>query len=65
MLSLRNLLTEALAVFSRLDLLDADLTRAASLAVATLSAGGKLLICGNGGNACDAQHLAGRTGWTL
>lgn len=36
--SLRNSLTEALAVFSRLDLLDADLTRAASLAVATLSA---------------------------
>lgn len=27
--------------------------------VASLSAGGKVLLCGNGGSAADAQHLAG------
>jgi D-sedoheptulose 7-phosphate isomerase len=31
---------------------------AAGLATASLRAGGKLLICGNGGSAADAQHLA-------
>jgi len=30
----------------------------ASLLVATLRAGGKVLICGNGGSAADAQHFA-------
>lgn len=30
----------------------------AELAVQTLEAGGKLLFCGNGGSAADAQHLA-------
>lgn len=30
----------------------------ASRALATLTAGGKLLFCGNGGSAADAQHLA-------
>ncbi|WP_328805731.1 D-sedoheptulose 7-phosphate isomerase [Sabulicella rubraurantiaca] len=33
--------------------------RAASLVVTSLRAGGKLLICGNGGSAADAQHWAG------
>jgi D-sedoheptulose 7-phosphate isomerase len=31
---------------------------AAALATASLAAGNKLLICGNGGSAADAQHLA-------
>jgi len=35
-----------------------DIAGAASLMVASLGAGGKLLICGNGGSAADAQHLA-------
>lgn len=35
-----------------------DVVRAASVLVGSLSAGGKLLICGNGGSAADAQHLA-------
>jgi D-sedoheptulose 7-phosphate isomerase len=35
-----------------------DVVRAASVLVESLSAGGKLLICGNGGSAADAQHLA-------
>ena len=35
-----------------------DIERAASLIVETFRAGGKLLICGNGGSAADAQHMA-------
>ncbi|NDV24912.1 SIS domain-containing protein [Desulfovibrio sp. JC022] len=31
---------------------------AASLCVSSLKAGGKVLFCGNGGSAADAQHLA-------
>lgn len=42
---------------------DAPLCEAASAAantcIATLKAGGKILICGNGGSAADAQHWAG------
>ena len=35
-----------------------DIAAAAELCVTSLQAGGKLLICGNGGSAADAQHLA-------
>lgn len=34
------------------------IARAAALVVASLRQGGKLLLCGNGGSAADAQHLA-------
>ncbi len=35
-----------------------DVIRAAELMTASLRGGGTLLICGNGGSAADAQHLA-------
>jgi len=35
-----------------------DIVAGAELCVGSLRAGGKLLICGNGGSAADAQHLA-------
>jgi D-sedoheptulose 7-phosphate isomerase len=35
-----------------------DIVVAAYMLVMSLRAGGKLLICGNGGSAADAQHLA-------
>lgn len=35
-----------------------DIVRAATLVTETFQAGGKLLICGNGGSAADAQHMA-------
>jgi phosphoheptose isomerase len=35
-----------------------DILAAAARTTASLRAGGKLLICGNGGSAADAQHLA-------
>jgi len=36
----------------------ADIEKAAALIAHAFKAGGKLLICGNGGSAADAQHLA-------
>jgi len=41
-----------------LDLLPGTIAEAASLMVEALAGGGKLLICGNGGSAADAQHMA-------
>ncbi|MFZ4407911.1 MAG: SIS domain-containing protein, partial [Paracraurococcus sp.] len=37
----------------------AAIARIVELSVAALTAGGKLLFCGNGGSAADAQHWAG------
>ena len=38
---------------------DATMERAITAVVAALSAGRPLLVCGNGGSAADAQHIAG------
>lgn len=38
--------------------LEVDIKKACETAVATLKAGGKILLCGNGGSAADAQHIA-------
>jgi D-sedoheptulose 7-phosphate isomerase len=43
---------------SSAQLLAAPIARAASLMVDALRAGGKILACGNGGSAADAQHFA-------
>jgi D-sedoheptulose 7-phosphate isomerase len=40
------------------DTLVGPIARLADLVVETLGSGGKLLLCGNGGSAADAQHLA-------
>ena len=37
----------------------ADVARAAELIAACFNAGGKVLLCGNGGSSTDAQHIAG------
>lgn len=36
-----------------------DIARAAELMIASLTSGGKILSCGNGGSAADAQHFSG------
>ena len=36
-----------------------EIAQAAQLIIAALRAGGKLALCGNGGSAADAQHIAG------
>jgi len=41
------------------ELLAAPLLQAADAAVSCLQSGGKILACGNGGSAADAQHFAG------
>lgn len=40
------------------DHLGADIAAVADRVIHTLAAGGKLMFCGNGGSAADAQHLA-------
>lgn len=40
------------------DVLEVEIAAYAELARATVEAGGKILFCGNGGSAADAQHLA-------
>lgn len=37
----------------------AEVAHAAQLIAETFNAGGKLILCGNGGSAADAQHIAG------
>ncbi|GAB1341144.1 D-sedoheptulose-7-phosphate isomerase [Gemmatimonas sp.] len=39
-------------------LLEADIARALTMVQDTVSRGGTLLFCGNGGSAADAQHMA-------
>jgi D-sedoheptulose 7-phosphate isomerase len=52
-------LNDVLAPFSQLGELCPVLDQAGALAAATLRSGRKLLLCGNAGSACEAQHLAG------
>ncbi len=55
---LRSGLEEHREVFGRLVTLAPAIQEAAGLLVATLSQGGKLMLCGNGGSAADSQHIA-------
>jgi len=50
---------EVLAAMSADAELQATVAAAADACVKALRAGGKVLFCGNGGSAADAQHLAG------
>jgi D-sedoheptulose 7-phosphate isomerase len=49
---------ESIAVKQASVVLAPEIAKAASLIVATLRRGGKVLSCGNGGSAADAQHFA-------
>jgi D-sedoheptulose 7-phosphate isomerase len=51
-------LDEHREVFGRLAALSTVIEEAARLIQTTLSSGGKLMLCGNGGSAADSQHLA-------
>jgi D-sedoheptulose 7-phosphate isomerase len=46
------------SLFSRLGELASEVTRSAEVIVETLRKGKKILVCGNGGSAADAQHFA-------
>jgi D-sedoheptulose 7-phosphate isomerase len=55
----RTYLEESAAVTSKaIDACIDDLVSAAEILTASLHRGGKVLICGNGGSAADAQHLS-------
>jgi D-sedoheptulose 7-phosphate isomerase len=53
----RNL-SQHIELMSRLDALDGAVMQAATTVADTLRAGGKLMLCGNGGSAADSQHIA-------
>ena len=53
-----DVLDEHNTLFSKLYEIASDVIKAAELIVNTLKTGNKILICGNGGSASDAQHLA-------
>ncbi len=55
---LTRAINDAVAAMQGLSTLEEPLTRAAGLVQKCLSSGRKLLICGNGGSASDATHLA-------
>jgi D-sedoheptulose 7-phosphate isomerase len=55
----RDLLQDSIAVKRRVMEMHTDtIVRMAWIVRRSLEAGGKLLLCGNGGSAADAQHLA-------
>lgn len=51
-------LHEHIDLFGNLIGLGPDVERVCETVAASLGAGGKLLICGNGGSASDSQHMA-------
>lgn len=54
----RALLRDAIAAARRLESVYGTLAAAAEVAIACLEGGGTVYLCGNGGSAADAQHLA-------
>lgn len=53
-----NLIEQHIALFSRLSEDGSDIVEAGKLIVNTLETKNKILVCGNGGSASDAQHFA-------
>ncbi|HET6427461.1 MAG TPA: SIS domain-containing protein [Phycisphaerae bacterium] len=54
------MIKEAAGAIGRLDgAAVATIGRMADLLIATFDAGGRVYVCGNGGSAADAQHIAG------
>ncbi len=55
---LQRTIAESAAILETLPALEASLQRAVETVVHCLSSGHKLLVCGNGGSAADAAHVA-------
>ena len=55
---LQNAIAESVEATQALSKLEKPLNQAAKLVVRCLTGGHKLLVCGNGGSASDATHLA-------
>ena len=55
---LKKIIDESVDLKKKLFKLSPQITKAIDLITSTLKKGNKILICGNGGSAADAQHLA-------
>jgi D-sedoheptulose 7-phosphate isomerase len=55
---IENCIAEHITLAHGIGVMSGGLFQAAEAAVVSLRAGGRLLFCGNGGSAADAQHLA-------
>ena len=58
MSQLQRTIEDSIATLRGLAGLEKDLDRAAKMVLSCLASGHKLLLCGNGGSASDATHLA-------
>jgi phosphoheptose isomerase len=58
MAHLQKTVEDSVATLRGLMVLEEPLNRAAKMVLACLTSGKKLLVCGNGGSASDATHLA-------
>jgi D-sedoheptulose 7-phosphate isomerase len=57
---IRRIIADSQAAMNRLDNgAVTQIAAAAKVVIDTFSAGGAVLVCGNGGSAADAQHIAG------
>jgi len=57
---LSRAIEDSIVALRSLSALEEPLGRAAELVLRSLTGGHKLLVCGNGGSASDATHLATR-----
>ena len=57
-LELKNNIQQNIAVHLSLNNISDDILKCVKILYSKLSKGGKILFCGNGGSAADAQHLA-------
>lgn len=53
-----TILKQHLDCFARLKSLGEDIETVGAVLAETIQSGGKILVCGNGGSAADAQHFA-------
>ena len=56
---MNTLLTELIARYPILTPIKADIQKAAEMMLETYRAGGKILVCGNGGSCADSDHIVG------
>jgi D-sedoheptulose 7-phosphate isomerase len=57
-IEIRSQIEEVAANFSKLAIQSTLIVKAAEILLTALKAGNKIIFCGNGGSAADAQHLA-------
>ena len=54
----KKIINDSVNLKKKLFKLNPQISKAIDLITSTLKKGNKILICGNGGSAADAQHLA-------